>query len=255
MPFIVLSSADRDTGSRSDTNFTITTSQTFAGFKFGRLSKFVITDTLYNVPSGANTFTFKVADDSSGTNVVTLPISITPGNYQISDITAALKSACDTAIAASTQTGTTTWTPSTSTGKLTFGISGGKYISVVADNGTGLNLQLGFSRSTDFPLTLSNITAPRVYNLQKYNLLLLYTNIVVANSFNSNNSSRVSMLDMIPIAASNFGSILSYIPPNNDWIRLSETSLSSVFINVVDENGNNIDLNGGFCEVVIELHE
>lgn len=254
MPFVVLSSADRDVGSNSDTNFMITTSQTFADFKYCRLSKFVITNTLYNVTDGENTFTFIVADDDSGTNQVTCSITVPPGYYQITDMITVLNTLCSAEVIAQGQTGAVTWTNGLLTSKFTVAISLSKYIGIAADQGLGLNLQLGFSRYTDIALTLSSVVAPRVYNLTKYNLLLLNTNVVTANSYNSNSSSRVSMLDMIPIAGSSFGSILTYIPPNNDWIKLSEASLSSIFINVTDEHGDAIDLNGGFCEIILEIH-
>lgn len=250
MPFLTLSSTNRTSG--TDDDFQIITNQTIAGYRKIRLSKLVMTNSLYNV-TGNNSLSFQVADDGSGTNPSSvLTATIVPGNYSISAMLTALGTAIGNTLTSAGISQTVTITTIPLSRKLSIQIGGGKYIRTTPDYGTGLNLMLGFSRTSN-SVWGSPLESPRIYNLNRYNSLYVYSSMIFSRSFNSNSNQKGALLDMVPIAASNFGDILTYIPPNNEFLNISESSLGDIQIQVKDDQNNSVDLNGGFMTIVLEI--
>jgi hypothetical protein len=250
MPFLTLSSTNRTSG--TDDDFQIISNQSIAGFRKVRLSKAVMTNSLYNVNTN-NFFKFQIADDANGTNSSSvLTATISSGNYSISGMLTALGTAIGNALIAAGIPQTVTVTTLPITRKLSIQIGGGKFIRSTPDDGLGLNLQLGFSRTSESVFG-SPLESPRIYNMTKYNSLYVYSSIIFSRSFNSNSNQKGALLDMLPIASSNFGDILTYTPPNNEWLNISESSIGDIQIQVKDDQNNAVDLNGGFITLILEI--
>lgn len=249
MVFFTVSSYNRTNG--TDDDFSMISNQTVSGFKMVRLSKYVISNTLYNVNSNNNSFTFSIDDNT--TPVGPLTVTLTEQNYTIATLTAALQTAINTALGVAGVLETATITFNVNTARTTITMSGSNVlIQVNADSGKGLNLMLGFRRNsdTDFAQTL---VSPRVYNVTKYSSLFLYSNILHPNGFNSNTSQRAALLDMIPISDSEFGSIFTYQPKNNVFLPLNESFVNNLQFSLRDDLNQRVDLNGGFQSITLEL--
>jgi hypothetical protein len=247
--FITVSSYNRSSG--TDDNFQMVANQTIAGFTMIRLSKLVMSNTLYNVNEN-NKLTFSVSDDNNFLNEVILTVSVPPQNYSATSLAGALKTVMDSAIAGAGKTGTVQFTfGTTTTGKTTLTISNGA-IQILPDNGEGLNLQLGFSR---FNKSNNNdiIVSPRVYNLNKYSSLSLLCNLVKPQSFNSNTSEKIALLDTILLSGSSFGELYTYIPPNNAFTPLDQSYINNIAVWLRDDRNKSVDLNGGFISITCEL--
>lgn len=256
MGYLVLSSTNRTSG--PDSNFTINQTQQIPEFTKLRLSKGTFTNSLYNVHadvgtiqggSNNNTFTFQVQDTGGTNNTGDLTVTITPGNYTVSTLTSALTTAMNAAIVTAGRSETVTWTSSAVTSKLTLAISA-NVISVTADNGAGLNLPLGFSRTTSTSFS-SSIVAPRVYNLAVYGVLYIYCNLVAPQCFTSNLSQKTILLDIIPVS-STFGQLQEISTRNNWWLELSNFASGDIIITVTDDQGKIVNFNGGYITLEIE---
>lgn len=237
--YVIINSFDR-TGGAGDTDFYVTLNGTFREeFDQVGLVNCIMTNSFYNVDSTNNTFDFE--EDAGGD----VSATITAGNYSLGDMLTALKTAME---AVSPNTRTYTLTSSTITGKITITGSAGTF-SVLTTG--GLNLMLGFSRSTATGQNLAN-TAPRIYNFSRYSFLNLQCSACKSDTFNTINGGRQNILSFIPVTESSNGDILSFRPNDINWVDISDrTSTDQIAIRLTDDNNNIIDLNGGYLSLYL----
>lgn len=233
--YIVVNSFDAN--GNSDTDFNVTLNASFP-HKLDQiaLDTFIMTNTFYNVTSSNNTFVFQENVGASAT------ATLTAGNYTISDILTSLKTAME---AVSPNSRTYTLTANTSTNKLTIAVSAGTF-SVLATG--GLNLMLGFSRSTASGQNASN-TGTRIYNLSRYGFLLLKCTACRADTYQTITGNKQDVLGYIPICEASFGDLYSYRPENLSWIDISPERLDRLEFVLTDDENNVIDINGGYVSL------
>jgi len=242
--YIVINSYDRPNTNESDSNFNLSIT---GGTSYNRLSqvavaRFICTNSVYNVDSSNNSFSFQ---ENIGPLATAL---ITAGNYSLSQIIPALQNAMN---AVSPNSRTYIITSSNITNKLTITGSAGTF-NVIADGGLGLNLMLGFSRRNDSPAGLS-VIAPRIYNLSRFSNFVLKSNLPRGDTYNTVEGNRQGILDTIPISESSNGDIFVYHPTELLWRDLSYSSIEQISLRLTDEKDKDIELNGGFMSVYLVL--
>lgn len=241
MVYLAFSSIDRTLG--DDGNFTLFSDQNVARYQAVRLHQVTMINSLYNVTSTNNSFIVEVAADADGEGAVEYEVNLPEGNYSITTLLAALKTAIDT------ESGSTfTFTVNSLTGKLTMAI-GADYFSLGLG---GLNLMLGFSQSsvTAFVQTLD---AGRCYNLNRYANLYLLTNLLKDRSWLSAANDLRPILGSIPIGSVDFQQQLTYEPAGeNRFISLQSSDINSSQFYLVDDQSNPVSLNGLYLTIVLE---
>lgn len=242
MKYIIINSYDRPNQNESDSNFNlgITGGSNYAGLSKVAVARFVCTNSVYNVDSSNNKLNFE--EDTGGPVVATVPT----GNYSMTTILPALKLAMETV---SPNSRTYTITSSVVTNKLTITGSSGTF-TILSDNGLGLNLMLGFSRRSNSSTGLS-VTAPRIYNLNRYSSFILKSNLTRGDTYNTVQNNRQAILDTIPISQSFSGDIFTYQPSVLLWRDLSYSSIEQIQLRLTDDKDREIDLNGGFMSVYL----
>lgn len=230
-----------DSFGTSDSDFYVPLNGTFREeFSQMALVNCVMTATYYNVDSSNNTFNFQ---EDSGSAV---SATLTAGNYTITDMLSSLKTAME---AVSPNTRTYTLTVSGITNLLTITGSAGTF-SVLTTG--GLNLMLGFSRSTASGQHLAN-TGTRIYNLCRYGFLNLTCSVTKGDTFNTIVGNRQDILSYIPVSEASFGDVWSFRPQSLNWIDVKAPSVDRLEIKLVDDSNNVVDLNGGYISLYIAL--
>lgn len=252
MPFGVYSSFNRDFG--TDSSFKLYSKQTISNVVGAKFSGAVVPNFLYNVTTTKNTLSGVVADDDTGTNPVPFEVSIDPGNYDENTLAGLLTTAINTEISPLT----ISITFLQNQGKLSFQVSGGKYVQFLTDynstsgKNTGLNIMLGLPKKRDTEFG-SPLVAERCMNLARYSEILLYCDILADTSFISATSNRAPLLTVIPMNVA-FGDILYYEPKSNEeWQRTSTRDISTIAFWLTDKEGDPIDLNGGYITIKLEF--
>lgn len=227
--------------SESDTNFTMTINGTFSeDFSQIALVNFICTNSFYNVDDNNNTFDFQ---EDSGDPV---SATITPGNYDLAAIITALQTAMN---GVSPNSYTYTITSSAITNMITITSSLGTFSVLITG---GLNLMLGFSRYTATGQNNAN-TAPRIYNLSRYGFFNLICSLSSDSTYNTSTRYRQSIMSYIPICESQNGDIFSFRPQQWSWHNTSTERVNSIQIQLTDEYGNDINLNGGYLSLNLVL--
>lgn len=235
--FVTINSFDRANG--SDSNFTVTLNGTFReDFTQMALVNFICTNTFYNVDSTNNTFNFQ--ENIGAVTTATLAV----GNYTLTDIITALETAMD-AISANARTYTIT--SSSLTNKLTITGSAGTFL--VKSTG-GLNLMLGFSRSSDTTTALA-VISPRIYNLSRYSFFHLSCTLSKGDTFNTSVGNRENIIGYIPVCESSNGDIYSFRPNPFCWRDVSYPNIDQLQVKLTDDQGVEIELNGGFMSMCL----
>jgi len=252
MPFITISSSDRDSG--TDTNFSIVSTSQLRDARGVRLKQATLYRSYYNVTDGTtasaknNQFSFSVATDTnSPTDYL---ISIPMGEYTDDALQAALQSAINTVL-----TGGLTCTVGINSllSKFTFTLSDGtKYLRVNPLPPTqGLNLMLGFSRTNYTSWVQGTLTAPRVYNLSRYLNFYIISNLVTDSTYCSALSNHACVLGSIPITA-DYGGVIDFQDEETSPMRLPR-SFTKMEFRLIDDLGNGVDLNGTLINLVLEI--
>lgn len=237
--YVTINSFDRPNG--TDTNFYVTLNGTFTEqFSQIALVDFICTNSFYNVDSTNNTLIFQ--ENSGG--VVTA--TITPGNYALSTMITALQTAMN-AVSVNGYTYTITADPITNF--ITITASAGTFS--IKNTGT-LNLMLGFSRSTSTSQNNAN-TGTRIYNLSRYGFLHLICSCSRGDTFNTTTGNRQGILAYIPICESQFGDVYSFRPQPFTWRDIAYPQVDQIQLQLTDDQGNVVDLNGGYMSVSLVL--
>ena len=236
--YILINSFDRPNKAESDSDFQVNVVGNFDDLNQLALSHCIITNSIYNVDSSNNTFNFQ---ENAGPAV---SASIAICNYSLTEILPVIKTAME---AVSPNTRTYTLTTSNITNKITISVSAGTFS--VLETG-GLNLMMGFSRSTPTAQNASNV-APRVYNFTRYSNLILSTSICSGDTFNTITGASQGILESIPIGESSSGDIYVYRPTELHWKDLSGPRIDQVRIKLSDDFNKIVDLQGGYLSLYL----
>ena len=244
LKYIIINSYDRPNQNESDTNFNLGVNggSTFAGLSQVGILRFVCTNSIYNVDSSNNFIKFQ---ENTGPEVT----AIIPnnGNYSLNNLITALQTAMDLV---SPNSRTYTITSSVITNKITISSTGS--FTIKADQGLGLNLMLGFSRRSDSSTGIA-ITAPRIFNLNRFSSLVIKSNLVRGDTYNTVVGNREGILDTVPISDAYSGDIFTYEKDFIAWRDLSYNAIEQINIRVVDDKDKEVNLNGGFLSVYLVL--
>ena len=248
MPLLTISSSDRSAG--SDSSFTINLSPGLRGVKYARLMQANFMNLLYNVTDGTtespknNSLSFRYGSTLGG--ITTYTIDIPMGNYNWVTMKAALESAALTATGA-----VITFDLNSLTQLITVNVPTNHYIQILPLlPNQGLNLMLGFSRSSATSLSQTSVTAPRCLNLSRYMNLYVIVSFLPASGYCSVIGNRTSLLGSIPLAVP-FGSKIDYQIQNAFPIQMTE-SLYNINVDIIDDLGYPVALNT-YISLVVDV--
>lgn len=119
-------------------------------------------------------------------------------------------------------------------------------------SGTTADELLGFVEgNTSIMTNLIPLISPNVINLTYTNSLRIFSNLTSNSTLTSQTGATSTQMAFIPINA-NTGDVIFYTNEQSEHkIFYSSRSIDSITINLVDDHGFNIDLNGSHFEVTI----
>jgi len=275
--FINVNSSSRAQGQDSD--FWINLSANIPNnFSKIRLHAVQFYRSFYNVTSSEsvndarsnNMLSFSVGLDLG--SAVDLVCSIPQGDYDVTTLIAALQTAINDVLTTESIPATVTITINNLLTKLVFSIDGGYSIKInnVYDlqdtySNIGLNLLIGFARRSDSAFGTS-ITGSRSFNMNRYLVLMLQTNIISTNSASfstvntpfvtptpTSNVDRVRMLDIIPINGGP-NDLISYVNNNTAWQNLTSLAgTSQMLFRFRTQDDDQINFQGQLANIVLEV--
>lgn len=197
------------------------------------LTNLTIPNTIYNFNSSNNSITF----NQSGSTVT---VSVTVGNYSASTLTTAL----NTAIAAAGQSITVSFDEEnanfTFTGSSAFTID-----SATMFRQLGLKDQLPTASGTTY-------TATQVCDFA--GATNLYVRIRNVSMNNLDSRGKTSNIIASIVSNVNYGDYIFFSPPEVLYFQINEQQLSHIDIEITDQEGNLIQLNGASFNMTLSIH-
>ena len=185
----------------------------------------------YNINSNNNVLNYTL-------NSVNYTITITPGNYNITQLITTLK----------TLMSGFTITYSSITNKITFSHS--TYNFSFLSTSTCQEI-LGFELKTTYTSTLLSLVSVSCISLISIKCINVVSNLLTYN-INKSNPNNQSILCCIPITTQP-NSIIEYKNNNNFRSNLFINQISNIVIKLMDQNSNILDLNGLDFFLTIQL--
>lgn len=255
----MIDSRDRDTSVYPlSHSFTVSTKNTYRDITEIRLLRVDIPNTMYNVPANYNQIVF------SETLGISLTASIPPGNYTVTTLPAAIKTALELA---GTSVYTVSIDPVNNTVSINSDLSGGGGIFSLNFFGfygiKGRNNNVPMYQQGSMAQILGylpqNYTGGNTYVSTGVVNLTLYNNIYVhidqCNKINSTESPDTSFCS-VPINQIGMNSAVTVYTPIQKYIRHFSPSLSKLdrfTVSLKDYNGNPVSLNMADFNILIEL--
>ena len=233
--FYYIQSADKNSGTSS--NF-ITKNHEFNDTHSYRISEIILPFTFYNINDNNNVLKIR-----SGVTIYT--VTLTNGNYTISQLLAQLKISLD-ALAV----GVWTLTNDPITYKLTIASSiAYEYLGTQST----MNYILGFD-DLDLVSALTN-TGPYLYNLSNTNYVDIVSRSLSKSSTKVRDTGYKSASTIIRVPCSNysFGQTILY-KPKFHVIEFKPENSNDIDILLLDDRGNSIDLNGFDISITLKFH-
>jgi len=196
------------------------------------LTNLTIPNTIYNFNSSNNSITF--------TQGSTVTVSVSVGNYSASTLTDALNTAISSA--------GLSITVSFDEDQADFSFTGGSAFTI--DSATmsrqlGLKEQLPTASGTSY-------TATRVCDFAGATQLYVRIRNVSLNNLDSRG--KVSNIIASIVNNVNYGDYIFYTPPEVLYFMINEQQLSHIDIELTDQEGNVIDLNGASFNLTLSVH-
>lgn len=196
------------------------------------LTNLTIPNTIYNFNSSNNSITF--------TQGTTVTVTVSVGNYSASSLTTAL----NTAIAAAGKSITVSFDEENAV----FTFTGGSAFTI--DSATmfrqlGLKDQLPTASGTTY-------TATQVCDFAgATNLYIRIRNLSINNLDSRGKTSNIiaSIVNNV-----NYGDYIFYTPPEVLYFQINEQQLSHIDIEITDQEGNLIQLNGASFNMTLSVH-
>jgi hypothetical protein len=228
--------------------------------------------TWYNITSSNNFFQLIEATNTFSGSVA-FEVSITPGNYGVSDFITALTSAMTAAsLAQGTYNNTYTGTYNNSTGKMTISIASSptKTFTYSFQN-NGFNKFMGFNdtyinSSVPFPAQLTpaqNLNSYTSPNPVYFSPLSLYIRINLLrsdSSYDTATNNNNSILKVIPIMSNGLSNIIAsggYAWEDLESQRVEITNNifnGNISFQITDEYGNLFDFNGYEWDMILQVY-
>jgi hypothetical protein len=239
---LIIDSADRNIGSNSSTDFSITLPTLIYGpIKSIEILDICVPHTWYNINSTNNKLRFIGNDATERT--VTIPV----GNYSLSVLLTSIGTELTNA---DTGVNTYTATVSTLTEKITITASTNTFSLLFANVLSTLHSVIGYT-STSLSGNTS-YTATGIYNLNTINRLCIKTSIPTKGQYILNNVYEPLLL-VSWCVSSDFGFNDSYFPHYKLSQLINPITTSLLTIQLTDQNNNIIDLNGQNISLNIKL--
>lgn len=203
------------------------------GFKKMSLSSAIISKSYYMINST------DTIDLSETTNSQSFSgITISSGNYTMSQFLTAIGSSLTTASAGGSNSFTYTATHSTNTGKITI-TSSNASVFTLSVNGSALLKYLGFNSVDAIASNGSGVwVGTNVANLQKYSQLHVHCNLG-----RNNNNDLIAIINPTPFS---YFTDIEYINPDGELVvDVSNNNSNDLQIIITDENNSVVELNGG----------
>lgn len=194
----------------------------------------VITNTFYQIAN--KTFIWTEDDGLGGTTQLTATLN---GNYSISDMTSALKTAMDAQSSAGNGY-TYTVTHNSVLNKITIAVSANTFS---IDAGT-LNTYLGYANNSGQSISHTGTTT---VNLLSHTTLALNLDVVRPNTYDTSAGRITTITGLIPVSTSN--TVTSFKPDVS--MRMDCGHFSQINVRLTDWQFNPIDLNNGWFEVIL----
>lgn len=194
------------------------------------LTNLTIPNTIYNFSSSNNTITFT---QSATTQVVT----ITSGNYSASSLVEALNTAITLNITVSFDEDNAVFT---FTGTSAFTID-----SATMFRQLGLKDQLPTASGTTY-------TSTHVCDFAGTTSLYIRIRNVSMNNLDSRGATTNIIASIVNNV--NYGDYIFYTPPEVLYFQINEQQLSHIDIEITDQEGNIIDLNGSSFNLTLSVH-
>lgn len=199
------------------------------------LNNLTIPNTIYNLNSSSNNNSITFTQGS------TVTVSISSGNYSAST----LKDALNTAISAAGLNITVTFDEENAVFTFT-GTSAFTIDSATMSRQLGLKEQLPTSSSTSY-------TATRVCDLAgATNLYIRIRNLSLGGNLDSRGNTT-SIIASIVVNV-NYGDYIFFSSPDILYFMISENKLSHLDIEITDQEGNVVDLNGSSFNMTLSVH-
>ena len=190
----------------------------------------------YAITATNNTFNYTV-------NTIAYNIQVTPGNYNYNTLVTAMTTAF-------TVNGHTfTFVLNRASNILTMTLSSGTWNNILPSS---IGVVLGFSPATTYTIVANTITYPNLFDVMGPKKLKIFSSNMAIDSYDSINNSTTNLIETISINVPGFSLIL-YQNIDGTYGHLRTHYLSTVDIQITDENNNPIDFNGVGWTITIVL--
>lgn len=190
----------------------------------------------YAITSTNNTFNYTV-------NTVAYNIQVTPGNYNYNTLVTAMTTAF-------TVNGHTfTFVLNRASNILTMTLSSGTWNNILPSS---IGVVLGFLPTTTYTIVANTITYPNLFDVMGPKKLKIFSSNMAIDSYDSINNSTTNLIETISVNVPGFSLIL-YQNIDGTYGHLRTHYLSTVDIQITDENGNMIDFNGVGWTITVVL--
>lgn len=181
----------------------------------------------YAITASNNTFNYTV-------NSIAYNIQITLGNYNYNTLVTAMTTAF-------TVNGHTfTFVLNRASNILTMALSTGTWNNILPSS---IGVVLGFSPTTTYTIVANTIIYPNLFDVMGPKKLKIFSSNMAIDSYDSINNSTTNLIETISVNVPGFSLIL-YQNIDGTYGHLRTHYLSTVDIQITDENGNLIDFNG-----------
>ena len=181
----------------------------------------------YAITASNNTFNYTV-------NTIAYNIQVTPGNYNYNTLVTAMTTAFTVNLH------TFTFVLNRASNILTMTLSSGTWNNILPSS---IGVVLGFSSTTTYIIVANTIIYPNLFNVMGPKKLKIFSSNMAIDSYDSINNSTTNLIETISVNVPGFSLIL-YQNIDGTYGHLRTHYLSTVDIQITDENGNLINFNG-----------
>jgi hypothetical protein len=192
------------------------------------LTNMTLPNAMYNVTSSSNNIVIAGAT-----------YTITAGNYSAEDLATALTTAINSATG-----GTVSFNETNS--NFTFTFSSGKII-----NSSTLERQLGLKGQMP-TASVTSYTGTNICDLG--GVTNIYVRIRNLTMNNLDSKGRVNNIIASIVNNTNYGGYIFFVPPEVLYYQVSETNINHLDIQLTDQEGTVLDLNGADFNITLTIH-
>lgn len=199
-------------------------------------------NTVYNITEINNKFSILTDVDAQ------FDLTITPGFYSISELDTLIETAVNGAI-----TNVFSMAVNSNTLKETFSIDVGTFTLVPVANSIYRTLGLD---EANLPVAVATFTSAYVLALSGVTAIYLRSQAIAANNSAESDGTSSNILAIIPVTSA-FGAPVSYTSPTEESDTIlynGTTDLTTMDIQLTDNDGNILCFNGGEVDIVLKIY-